>query len=109
MNTLELTIETWMSYDPGHNNYYFGITFNGLEGLEPSLEMDFVKDMQEATGIISKYDLAHELPESGYHRYVLRNINQNIKMTLENCQAKYPFKNVSYEIDMELLIEDTGL
>ena len=61
MKALDIIINTWMSYDPEFNKYYFGIGFDGLEGLDLKLEKDFVKDKQEATSIINQYDFTKEL------------------------------------------------
>ncbi len=106
MHSTELTISTWMSYEPVEKNYFFGISFDGLEGLNPTLELDFIKDIREGTSVIEQYDLTKEEPDSGYFRYVLRGINDNIKMIMDAQKQKYPFKNITYDIDMQLLIED---
>jgi len=108
MNTLDITIATWMSYEPVDKKYYFGIGFDGIDDMESSLERDFANDMYEATSIISKFDMDKELPESGYHRYVLKNINKNIQMTIEQNQSKYSFGNIIYDMEMKLLIEGEG-
>ncbi len=68
--------------------------------------IDFIKDIREGTSIIEQYDLTKEEPNSGYFRYVLRSINDNIKMIMDAQKQKYPFKNITYDIDMQLLIED---
>ena len=47
MNSIELTIATRMSYEPEDKKYFFGIGFNGLEDLDPVLEIDFIKDIQK--------------------------------------------------------------
>ena len=106
MKSLNINIATWMSYDPKDKNYYFGIGFDGIEELDPLLEIDFIKDMHIATDSFDLSDLYKETPESGFHRYVLRNIQKNIQQILEIQPDKYPFESVTYETEMELLIED---
>ncbi len=42
---LKINIAMWMSYNPKDKNYYFGISFGGIEDMDPSLEIYFVNFM----------------------------------------------------------------
>ena len=82
MQKIDITIHTWMSYDPVLKKYYLGTGFDGIDHFDEKQNTNFIKDMLKTSERPNELMIENEPPESGYHRAVLMHINHNMKTLL---------------------------